>query len=320
MSEKPPATSGPTSGPASAPALRPVAHRAMATMFEIIIADAGQAAARDAAQAAFVEIDRMERLLSRFMPYSDISRINAAEPGKAVVVEIETAECLQAARRMWERTGGSFDVTAGSPPAGPGTRSAGEKVAAGMNRLAIDADAMSVSRLDAGVRLDLGGIGKGYALDRAADLLGQWGVANAMLHSGTSTVRAIGRRPGRDGWQVDLRNPSDDRAALGSVTLRDCSFSGSSTAQSRHIVDPRTGKHVQADRAAWALADDAAAADALTTALCVMDDEEARRFAKRNPKLSFILGRRIKGQWRLDEFGPKVLGTCMKTVAWASRP
>jgi thiamine biosynthesis lipoprotein len=274
----------------------------MATMFEIFIAQTDQAAARGAAEAAFVEIDRLERLLSRFMPYSDISRINAAEPGKAVVVEIETAECLQAARRMWERTDGAFDVTAGSPP-----RGRGEKAAAGMNRIAIDADTMSVSRLDAGVRIDLGGIGKGYALDRAADLLGEWGVRNALLHGGTSTVRAIGHRPGRDGWQADLRSPSDDQAALGAVMLRDCSFSGSSTAQSRHIIDPRTGKPVDAGRAAWAIAPDATTADALTTALCVMHDEEIKRFAKANPKLSFVIGRRVQGRWRLEAIGPKVL-------------
>ena len=298
MSGKTPATSGPASGPV----IRPVAHRAMATMFEIFIAQADQAAARGAAEAAFVEIDRLERLLSRFMPYSDISRINAAEPGKAVVVEIETAECLQAARRMWERTDGAFDVTAGSPP-----RGRGEKAAAGMNRIAIDADTMSVSRLDAGVRIDLGGIGKGYALDRAADLLGEWGVRNALLHGGTSTVRAIGHRPGRDGWQADLRSPSDDQAALGAVMLRDCSFSGSSTAQSRHIIDPRTGKPVDAGRAAWAIAPDATTADALTTALCVMHDEEIKRFAKANPKLSFVIGRRVQGRWRLEAIGPKVL-------------
>jgi thiamine biosynthesis lipoprotein len=304
MSGKTPATSGPASGLV----IRPVAHRAMATMFEIIIAETDQAAARGAAEAAFVEIDRMERLLSRFMPYSDISRINAAEPGKAVVVEIETAECLQAARRMWEQTDGAFDITAGSP-----LRGRGEKAAAGMNRIVIDADAMSVTRLDASVRIDLGGIGKGYALDRAAELLGQWGVGNVMLHGGTSSVRAIGRRPGRDGWQADLRNPSDDQAALGTVMLRDCSFSGSSTAQSRHIIDPRTGKPVDAGRAAWALAADATTADALTTALCVMDAEEIKRFAKRNPKLSFILGRRVGGQWRLEAMGPKVLRNAPKS-------
>jgi thiamine biosynthesis lipoprotein len=289
-----------------------MAHRAMATMFEIVIPESDQAGARGAAEAAFVEIDRMERMLSRFMPYSDISRINAADRGQAVVVEIEAAECLQAAMRMWERTDGAFDVTAGSPPsgpspAGPPQRAPGEKAAVGMKRIAIDADAMTVTRLDAGVRIDLGGIGKGFALDRAADLLGEWGVANALLHGGTSTVLALGRRPGRDGWLADLRNPSDDQDVLGAVMLRDCSFSGSSTAVSRHIIDPRTGKPIGADRAAWAIAPDATTADALTTALCVMDDDEIKRFAKRNEKLSFVIGLLVEGKWRLEEFGPKVL-------------
>jgi len=275
----------------------------MATVFEILIVGLDEAEVRDAADAAFAEIDRMERLLSRFNPYSDISRINAAESGKDVVVEIEAAECLQAARRVWEQTEGAFDITAGSPAPGGG----GPKASAGMRRIAIDEGAMSVRRLDAKVRLDLGGIGKGYALDIAAELLSELGVKNALVHGGTSTVRAMGRRPGRNGWQADLRNPSDEKDDLGSVLLKDCSFSGSSTAHSRHITDPRTGEAVAADRAAWALADEATTADALTTALCVMGDDEIGRFAKRYPKRSFILGRRIEGKWRLEEYGPKVL-------------
>ncbi len=295
-------SSAPASGPASKPAVCRRAHRAMATMFEIVIAGLDEAEARDVADAAFVEIDRMERLLSRFNPYSDISRINAAQPGKDVVVEIESAECLRAARRVWEQTEGAFDITAGSPAA-PG----GPKAPAGMRRIVIDEDSMSVRRLDANVRLDLGGIGKGYAVDVAADLLVEWGVKNALCQGGNSTVRAMGRKPGRDGWQADLQNPSNDRDNLGSVTLHDRSFSGSSTAHSRHIIHPRTGKAISADRAAWALADDATTADALTTALCVMDDDEIKRFAKRNPKLSFILGRRVEGKWRLKAMGPKVL-------------
>lgn len=272
-------------------------------MFEIFIAGLDKSEALDAAETAFVEIDRMERLLSRYNPYSDISRINSAEPGKDVVVEVEAAECIQTAFRIWKQTEGAFDITAGSPPA-PGS---GPKAPVGMQRIAIDEDSMSIRRLDSKVRLDLGGIGKGYALDLAADLLFEWGVKNALCHGGTSTVLAIGTRPGRDGWQADLQNPSDDKDALGGLLLKDCSFSGSSTAHSRHIIHPRTGKAIPADRAAWALADDATTADALTTALCVMDDDEIKKFAKRNPKLSFFLGRRVDGKWRLQAMGPKVM-------------
>ncbi len=296
-----PSASG--SGATPQPAVFRRAHRAMATMFEIFIAGLAQTEAHDVADAAFVEIDRMERLLSRFNPYSDISRINSAKPGTDVVVEVEAAECIQAAFRVWKQTDGAFDITAGSPPASGG----GPKAPVGMQRIAIDEDSMSVRRLDAKVRLDLGGIGKGYALDLAADLLGEWGVKNALCHGGTSTVLAMGSRPGRDGWQADLQNPSGDKDVLGSVLLKDCSFSGSSTAHSRHIIHPRTGKAIPADRAAWALADNATTADALTTALCVMADDEIKRFARRNPKVSFFLGRRVEGKWRLKAMGPKVL-------------
>lgn len=286
--------------PQSPGAVRRLSHRAMATVFEALIANVDEKSARAGAEAAFAEIDRMEKQLSRYKPYSDISRINATEPGKAVVVEIETAECLQAALDMWRRTGGAFDPTAGSKDADDSGRK-------GMKRLVIDDEAMTVTRLDAGVRLDLGGIGKGYALDRAAEVLAEWGVADALLHGGTSTLLALGSRPGIEGWTAELRDPLDDLAGLGSVTLRDCAFSGSSTARTRHIIDPRTGKALPANLAAWAVAADAAAADALTTALCVMGDDEIKRFATANPKTAFIMGRRSEGRWRLEPHGPSIL-------------
>ena len=119
MTDKHHAESRPASQPASQPpsgkGVRRMAHRAMWTIFEVLIVGLDESAARDAADATFAEIDRLEKLLSRFKPYSDISRINAADPGQDVVVEIETAECVEAAMKMWERTGGAFDITAGSP-------------------------------------------------------------------------------------------------------------------------------------------------------------------------------------------------------------
>jgi len=282
------------------PPVRRFSHRAMATIFEVLVAGLNESAARDAAEAALAEIDRMEKLLSRYKAYSDISRVNAAEPGQAVVLEVEAVECLQAAMEMWRLTGGAFDPTAGSADGG-------ESAGKGMKRIALDDDAMTATRMDAGVRLDLGGIGKGYALDRAAEVLAEWGARDALLHGGASTLLAMGSRPDVEGWVADLRNPSDDSAVLGAVTLKDCSFSGSSTAHARHIIDPRTQQAVPADRAAWAIAEDAATADALTTALCVMSETEIKDFATANPKSAFILGRRGEGTWRLAEHGPKVL-------------
>ena len=179
-----------------------------------------------------------------------------------------------------------------------------------MKRIAINADNMTVRRLDGTVRLDLGGIGKGYAVDCAIEILHEeWSISDALVSGGTSTVRAIGKghHADLDGWQVDLRDPSNDIDSLASVVLRDCSFSGSSTALSRHIVDPRTGKPIGADRAAWALTDNATIADATTTALCVMESEEIAAFSKANPKLSFVIGRHVEGKWRLEPHGPRML-------------
>ncbi|MGB2820170.1 MAG: flippase activity-associated protein Agl23, partial [Phycisphaerae bacterium] len=262
-------TDGPSStGPAGAGPTHRFSHRAMGCVFEAVIAGADEDAARNAAEAAFEELDRMEKLLSRYSAYSDVGRINAAEVGEPVIVDIETCQCLSLARQIWSETNGAFDVTAGVPTDGAGSAPARP---VGMKLLGIDEEANSVRRLDSAVKVDLGGIGKGYALDRMADLLREWDVETALIQGGSSTVLAMGSR-GPGGWRVALRDPADVEAEpLGWVSLKDQAFSGSGTLHARHITDPRTGRAAPGNRAAWAVADAAARADALTTAFCVMD-------------------------------------------------
>ena len=93
--------------------LQRFSHRSMGCIFEVLIPEGQGESAGDAAEAAFEELDRIEKLLTRFDPYSDVSRINTAEVGVEVIVDIETAECLAAARRLWQETDRAFDVTAG---------------------------------------------------------------------------------------------------------------------------------------------------------------------------------------------------------------
>ncbi len=291
----------PSSGPADAAATHRFSHRAMGCVFEILIAGGDEDAARDAAEAAFEELDRMEKLLSRFSAYSDVGRINAAEVGRPVVVDIETCQCLSLARQVASQTNRAFDVTAGVP------RDADEGAAGrpiGMKLLAVDEETYSVRRLDAAVKVDLGGIGKGYALDRMAQRLREWDVETALIHGGSSTVLAMGSRGG-GGWRVALRDPADAEAEpLGWVSLEDQAFSGSGTVHARHITDPRSGLPGPGDRAAWAVTRSAARADALTTALCVMEIPEIQRYSQEHGDVSFVVAVRQADAWRLLKFGP----------------
>ena len=133
--------------------LRRFSHEAMNTVFEVYAAHADERYAAQAAQAAFAVVDRLEGELSRFRPNSDITRVNHLSAGESARVGEAALECLLIARHMYELTGGAFDISIGT----------------GLPSLEIDADDCVISATADGVRIDLGGIGKGYAVDLMAD-------------------------------------------------------------------------------------------------------------------------------------------------------
>ena len=141
--------------------------------------------------------------------------------------------------------------------------------------------------------------------------LREWGVERALLHGGASTALAMDPPPGRRGWGISLRDPADSSAqVLGRLSLRGRAFSGSGTAHERHIVDPHTGRAVPTGRAAWCVHESAAVADAVTTALCVMETLEAEDYARKHPTQSFVIASCPAGAWRLRAFGPAILLPC----------
>ena len=173
--------------------VRRFSHEAMATVFEVfVVHDDGQYAAQ-AAHAAFDLVDRLERELSRFIPNSDIQRISHLAAGERTRVTPTTLECLVIARHMYELTGGAFDVSIGT----------------GLASLALDPETFEVRATTNGVRVDLGGVGKGYAVDLVAELLEEWGIGRALVHGGFSSgtgpraaarerrLAADAQRPGR---------------------------------------------------------------------------------------------------------------------------
>ena len=257
------------------------AHEAMATLFEIHCVHPDPHYARQAAQAAFDLVDRLEQEQSRFVANSDVSRINQLSAGQGTRVSPSTMECLQIARRMYDVTGRAFDVSLGS----------------GLLGLALVPEDFLVEARADGLRLDLGGIGKGYAVDRAVELLGEWEIRNALVHGGFSSVLALDAPPERDGWPLTLSSPwREDHEVLARVAARHRAFSASGTRKGGHVRDPRSAKPVRG-RAAWVALpragegqeDAAALAEALSTAFLVLREEEVTDLVRQWPGLEVWL-------------------------------
>ena len=207
----------------------------MATVYEVYAVHGNRPYAAQAAQAAFDLVDRLERELSRFLPNSDITRINHLEAGGSTRVAPSTLECLVLARHMFDLTGGAFDVSIGT----------------GLPSLEFDTDDFTVRATARGVRLDLGGIGKGYAVDLMAEVLEDWGLTAALVHGGFSSVLALEPPADGEGWPLTLSDPAAPANVLERLTVRQTALGASGVRKRDHIVDPRTGEPVRGRRAAW---------------------------------------------------------------------
>jgi thiamine biosynthesis lipoprotein len=137
-----------------------------------------------------------------------------------------------------------------------------------------------VTLLASPLRIDLGGIGKGFALDQMAELLHEWSIDTALLHGGYSSVLALDAPFGMKGWPLILSNPSNRGQTLAHLSLRRRAVSGSGLLKGPHIIDPRTAQPVEGKRAAWACSDNAAVADALSTAFMIMTPKEVENYCR----------------------------------------
>lgn len=258
------------------------AHEAMACTFELIIVGDEAEYFDLTARAAFEELDRIEQELSRFVSHSDVARINRAPCGEAVKVGPEAFECLTLAAEVHEGTGGAFDVTVGGPT--DGVRPYGMKL------LSLDPSAHTVTCGADGLTVDLGGVGKGYAVDRIVEQLRAWSITSALVQSGQSTVRAIGTDAAGGAWTVQLRRPGDAEGTIGTVEIGEDALSGSGRFHhGSHIVDPRTGRPAEGALGAWAKTPSAALADALSTAFMVMDAAQVQEYCRAHKYVSAMM-------------------------------
>src|SRR4051812_3149961 len=285
-------------------------RRAMATTFEVLL-PFGSPLAQPAAEAALDLIDELEDQLTVFCDHSEVSRLNATAADHAVEVVPNLFDLIEYAAHVTRQTTGAFDIATGALIKAWGfyrrqgrVPTPAERAAAmgrtGTRFLALDRDRRSVRYLRQGLEINLGGIGKGYALDRAAELLVRdWGVSSALLHGGSSSVRAIGTPPGQPrGWPVTIKHPWGPDRRLGTLYL-DHAALGTSAATFQHfeyngrklghLLDPRTGWPAEGMEQVSVVAPTAAEADALSTAFFVLGVEPTARFCRSRPDVGVVL-------------------------------
>lgn len=289
----------------------------MGTQFQVFF-NAGQYAnAVEAAVEALDLIDGLEEQLSAFRPTSELSRINALAADGPVNVEPRLFQLLELALHLGRETNGAYDITsgplwkawgfarrAGKVPTEAQLEEARHNV--GYHLVQLDPQHQTIRFLRPGVELNLGSIGKGYALDRAAEVLAAAGIGDFLFHAGQSSVLARGsvlalRQPGPTqptAWTVGIRHPLRRRARLGEVVLCDGALGTSGTENQffrhagrryGHILDPRSGQPADSLLSATVIAPTAALADALSTAFFVMGAEAALDYCRTHPECAALL-------------------------------
>jgi thiamine biosynthesis lipoprotein len=251
-------------------------HEAMATTFAIVIDGHPPDYARPAAAACWRELDRLESELSRYIESSDIARANRLARGETIRIGDDALRCLLLAAEATLATRGAFDAAYASErdPAAP----------ADAPPFTLDPDAHTLTSLARRLHLDLGAIGKGYALDRLADTLRDWEITTACLQAGGSTALALDAPAGESGWPVGVGEEDDD--SFRHVPLAHAAISASGIAvKGSHLIDPRTRAPAPRTRRVWAHAPTAALSDALSTAFFVMPDAAIADFCAAHPEI-----------------------------------
>jgi thiamine biosynthesis lipoprotein len=284
-----------------------VNRTAMACRFEVTLPIDDRAGVAVASKA-LDQIDELEAQLSVFRETSEISFINREAGSRAVPVERSLFDLLSLCRRLYVETEGAFDITVGPLTRCWGFfRRAGRIPAAdeinetlsliGSKKIMLDDEARTIRFQQKGMEINLGSIGKGYALDRVATSLRRR-VASVLLNAGASSFYALGAGVRNEGWSVGLRDPRNKTRRLAILRLRDCALSTSGSEEQffeqdgqryGHIIDPRSGWPAQRMSSVSVVAQSAAMSDALATAFYIGGSPVAETYCAANPEVLAIM-------------------------------
>jgi len=280
----------------------------MGTWASLILVTADSAAVADLAYDALLVLHRVDSLMSNWTDVSEVARINRDAAANEIAVHPEVAEVLGFSQQVSQQSEGAFDITVeplvrlwgflGGEPRVP----AEDEIAAtlelvGSDKWRYESETATIHFVRDGVRIDFGGIAKGYGVDQVAEILREANVRNALVDLSGNMV-ALGDAAGKSGWTLGIRDPSGDHPYIARVRISDEAVATSGDYEQfvnvdgeryGHILDPRSGWSAQGLSSVTVVADHAMKADAWATALFVLGSETARQIAHERSDLAVVL-------------------------------
>ena len=281
----------------------------MGTIYTVVAYGRDQASLSEAVGQVFEEIDQLDNQMSNYKPESELSTINRDAAQREVTVSPELFNLIQYSMKASEASGGDFDITVGPLmklwgffrgqgrlPTQAEITEVQKKI--GYKHVHLNAGDRTIRFDVAGMSLDLGGIAKGYAVDRAADILRAAGVSAALITSGNSSIYALGSPPGERGWKITVRDPYHEDKPADVFHLQNFALSTSGNYEKFfvidgkiycHIMDPHTGWPVQNMLSTVAAVPTGVETEALTKTFFVGGVEKSRQFLLTHPNIIGIL-------------------------------
>ena len=294
----------------------------MGTVFEIAAYSGSSEQASFAIEKAFHEIVRIDDLMSNYKPESALSHLNQSAHFHAESVPPDLYCVIQQAVQFSKLSDGKFDITVAplvnlwkAALLGDSIPSAAQQQQAeacvGYEKIALTPPDQ-ISFQSACLQLDLGALGKGYAVDRAVATLYSLGIYNAFINAGGSTIFAMGSPPGQTSWLVHLRDPSHKVGPYVMLSNESVSTSEQSSASllgrdsAGHIIDPATGRPLKTEFAVSVIARTATLSDGLSTTLLLLGPMQGKSLVNRTPDTSAIW-LSPKAQIETAIYGPQIL-------------
>lgn len=277
----------------------------MGTHVHVEVWHEAQPVAAAAVASALTELRRIDRLMTPYSTTSDVGQVNASAANRAVAISAETFNLIGTAQAYSELSGGAFDITFAAVGHLYDLRNRvkpnAEQVAAalpaiGFRQLQLDAAQRTLRFTQPRMRIDLGGIAKGYAVDNATAALRRHGIQSALIMAGGDTA-VLGTKQGKP-WRIGIRDPRNPDALAGALPVVDAAVSTSGDYERffiqdgvryHHILDPKTGRPAQACRSVTIVGPNATTTDALSTTVFVLGPDKGMALVEQLPGIEAVI-------------------------------